>query len=62
MTAPDRGTKLLRYVAEGRRVGKNSNDLPAVYVDLWNCQESSCQAQIYTGTPSRPGSSPREGL
>ena len=34
MTAPDRGAKLLRYVAEWRRVGENSNDLPAVCVDL----------------------------
>ena len=58
MTAPDRDAKLLCYVAEGRRVGKNSNDLPAVCVDLQNCQESSYQAQIYTGTLSRPGSSP----
>ena len=30
MSTPDRGAKLLCYVAEGRRVGKNFNDLPAV--------------------------------
>ena len=34
MTTPDRGAKLLCYVAEGRRVGKNCNDLPAGCVVL----------------------------
>ena len=58
MTAPERGAKLLCYVAGGggRRAGKNSNDLAAV------CVQSTYQAQIYTGTLSRPGSSPWEGL